>query len=165
MNDVIFGLGANIGEPVSQLATAVERLESLVDLVAVSGVYRTQPVGFLEQPDFFNLVLVGRSAAAPTSLLAEAVRIEREMGRIRAFPNAPRTIDIDLLAWTGPPLDTPQLTVPHPRLHLRAFVLVPLAEVAPAWRHPFSGLTASEMLAALDSPGAIERIGELPARD
>lgn len=164
MNEVIFGLGANIGEPVSQLAAAVERLETVVDLVAVSGVYRTQPVGFLEQPDFFNLVLVGRSASAPDSLLEEAVRIEREMGRTRTFANAPRTIDIDLLAWSGPPLDTPQLTIPHPRLHLRSFVLGPLAEVAPAWRHPFSGLTALEMLAALESPGAIERIGELPTR-
>ena len=163
MDEVIFGLGSNLGRPRRQLATAVERLRSVVEGVRVSGVYRTRPVGFEEQPDFLNLVLVGSSAQPPERLLSEALRIERELGRVRTFPNAPRTIDIDLLAIGEIVLESEGLTLPHPRLHLRPFMLVPLAEVAPEWRHPILDLTAPEMLAALSEKGGVERIGELAA--
>lgn len=161
MDDVILGLGSNIGRPRRQLAAAVEMLRSVVQDARVSGVYRTEPVGFAEQPDFFNLVLVGRSSEPPRRLLAEALRIERELGRVRTFPNAPRTIDIDLLAVGDTILEDAGLILPHPRLPHRAFVLVPLAEVAPEWRHPVLHLTATEMLAGVTNAGRVERVGEL----
>lgn len=161
MNDVYYGLGANLGEPAAQLASAVAMLGRVVEVVKVSGVYRTEPVGFRDQPDFFNLAVLARSASPPEMLLAGAVEIERALGRARSFPNAPRTIDIDLLDWSGPPIDVPGLTIPHPRMHLRAFVLAPLDEVAPTWRHPLLGATAAELMSILESPGRIERVGEL----
>lgn len=163
MEDVIFGLGANVGDPQAQLAAAVRMLGEFVEITAVSSVYRTEPAGFRDQPDFFNLVVVGSSALPPEALLAGVARIERELGRVRSFANAPRTIDIDILAHGGGTVHTPDLDIPHPRLHERAFVLAPLAEVAPTWRHPILGLTAAEMLAALESHGRIERVGDLPA--
>jgi 2-amino-4-hydroxy-6-hydroxymethyldihydropteridine diphosphokinase len=163
MREVIFGLGANLGEPRLQLARAVEMLAEVVEVASCSSVYRSEPAGFRDQPDFFNLIVLARSAEDPGVLLGEALRIERELGRARTFRNAPRSIDIDLISWSGPPVETPELVLPHPRLHQRAFVLVPLAEVAPSWRHPLLGSTASELLAALGDAGRIERVGELPA--
>lgn len=158
---MIFGLGANLGDPVAQLARAVDRLREVIEVERVSGVYRTDPVGFADQPDFYNLVVLGRSDAAPRALLDEAVRIERELGRVRTFPNAPRIIDIDLLARGDDHEESPEVIVPHPRLHQRAFVLVPLQEIAPDWLHPSLGLNPAQMLAALPEPGRIERVGEL----
>lgn len=158
---VLFGLGSNIGRPRRQLALAVAKLREVLNGVRVSGVYRTEPVGYAEQPDFYNLVLVGKSADPPRRLLSEALRIERELGRVRTFPNAPRTIDIDLLAAGDLVVDKARITLPHPRLQHRAFVLVPLAEVAPEWRHPLLHQTAAEMLSALTDPGRVERVGEL----
>jgi 2-amino-4-hydroxy-6-hydroxymethyldihydropteridine diphosphokinase len=163
MSEVLFGLGSNLGRPRRQLAAAVEMLRSAVEGVRVSSVYRTTPVGFAEQPDFLNIVLAGSSSEPPERLLAEALRIEGELGRVRTFPNAPRTIDIDLLALSDIVIEKQGLVLPHPRLHQRPFVLVPLAEVAPEWRHPVLGLTAEEMLAALSEKGGVERIGELAA--
>lgn len=162
MNEVIYGLGANLGDPLRQLAAAVRMLSETVEVRKVSGVYRTEPVGYREQPDFFNLVLLAGSPDAPEALLAEAIRIEQQLGRIRTFPNAPRAIDIDLLGWDGSLIETPALVLPHPRMHLRAFVLAPLTEIAPSWLHPRLGLTAAEMLGAIGSHERIERVGELP---
>jgi 2-amino-4-hydroxy-6-hydroxymethyldihydropteridine diphosphokinase len=159
---VLLGLGANLGDPVRQLARAVERLREVVEVEAVSSVYRTEPVGHREQPDFHNLVVRGRTALAPHDLLARAQEIERELGRVRTFTNAPRSIDLDLLACGERVLDTPDLVLPHPRMHQRAFVLVPLAEVAPEWRHPVFKRTARELLQQAPTPARVERWGELP---
>jgi 2-amino-4-hydroxy-6-hydroxymethyldihydropteridine diphosphokinase len=159
---VILALGANVGDPLAQLAAAVARLREVIEVTAVSGVYRTPPVGFIDQPDFYNLVVIGRSAAPTESLLTEVLRIEQELGRVRTFRNAPRTIDIDILAHGARQLRTPALEIPHPRLHERTFVLLPLAEIAPQWRHPVLGRSAERMLADLGSTSGIERVGELP---
>ena len=159
---VLLGLGANLGDPVRQLARAVERLRRVVEVEAVSSVYRTEPVGHREQPDFHYLVVRGRTALAPHDLLARALEIERELGRVRAFPNAPRPMDVDLLAHGDRVLETPELVLPHPRMHQRAFVLVPLAEVAPEWRHPVFKQTARELLQQAATPARVERWGELP---
>ncbi|HEV2147687.1 MAG TPA: 2-amino-4-hydroxy-6-hydroxymethyldihydropteridine diphosphokinase [Longimicrobiaceae bacterium] len=159
---VLLGLGANQGDPVLQLARAVERLAQVLDVEAVSSVFRTEPVGHRQQPDFYNLVVRARTSLSPVTLLERTREVERELGRVRTFPNAPRTLDVDLLAYGERILDTPELTVPHPRMHGRAFVLVPLAEVAPGWRHPLLGRTARELLALAGTLERIERWGPLP---
>ncbi len=100
--------------------------------------------------------------ALPAELLQQIHHLENQLGRTRTFPNAPRTIDIDLLAYGDLVLDTPELILPHPRLHQRAFVLVPLLEIAPAWRHPVFGKTAAELLSAAGPLERIERVGSLP---
>lgn len=159
---VLIGLGSNLDEPVERLAEAVRRLAPELEVLATSSVYRSEPVGHREQPDFYNAVVRGRTALAPGALLARLLAVEEEMGRRRSFRNGPRTIDLDLLACGERVLDTPELTLPHPRMAERAFVLVPLAEVAPGWRHPLLGRTARELLAEAGTLERIERWGRLP---
>jgi 2-amino-4-hydroxy-6-hydroxymethyldihydropteridine diphosphokinase len=159
--EVLLGLGANLGRPLEQLRAAVESLARIVTNLRLSSLYRTEPVGYAGQPEYLNVVCGGSTTLAPGELLAATREIEDSLGRVRTAPNAPRTIDIDILAYNSRVVATPELTIPHPRLAQRAFVLVPLAEVAPQWRHPVTGLTAEEMLRAAGSLEKIERIGEL----
>jgi 2-amino-4-hydroxy-6-hydroxymethyldihydropteridine diphosphokinase len=136
--------------------TAVQRLESLGRVAEVSSLYQTEPVGYLEQPRFLNAVVALETALPPADLLRALLGIERDLGRTRSFPNAPRTLDLDLLLVDELVLDTPELTLPHPRLHERAFVLVPLAELAPDMVHPGSGQTVRELVRALPDGGRVE---------
>lgn len=159
--EVLLGLGANVGDPLRQIAAAVKALRGFVADIEVSSVYRTEPVGFAEQPDFHNLVVRGRTTLGAEALLDRVLEVEREMGRERTFRNAPRVIDIDLLAYGEAIVDTPRLVLPHPGIPTRGFVLHPLAEVAPAWRHPASGKTARELLEAASTLERVERIGPL----
>jgi 2-amino-4-hydroxy-6-hydroxymethyldihydropteridine diphosphokinase len=158
---VLLGLGANLGEPLLQLRRAVERLGEILAVQAVSSVYRTEPVGLREQPDFFNLVVRGRARLGPLRTMREILRLEAELGRERSAPNAPRTIDIDLLAHGDRTRAGAELVLPHPRLHERAFVLVPLREVAPDWVHPRLGLSAEELLRRAGPQPRVERWGSL----
>ena len=144
--EVLLGLGANVGDSLAQLTLANERLARTGSIVAVSSVYRSAPVGYRDQPDFYNVVLTGRTQLSPKELLTGIHEIEHALGRTRPFPNAPRTIDIDILAYGDLVVDAPELTLPHPRMHRRAFVLVPLAEIAPEWIHPVYHQTATELL-------------------
>lgn len=129
----------------------------------MSSVYRTAPVGFAEQPDFLNLVVAGHTRLSPGELLREAHGLEEEMGRLRTFRNAPRPIDIDLLAYGDRVVRTAELELPHPGIPGRGFVLHPLDEVAPRWRHPVLGKTARELLAAAGRLERVEKLGALPA--
>jgi 2-amino-4-hydroxy-6-hydroxymethyldihydropteridine diphosphokinase len=160
--EVALGLGANLTNPVAQLFEAVRRLSAVVRITAVSSVYCSEPMGYREQPDFFNIVCMGRTEIPGRDLLSVAQRIESELERTRSFRDAPRTIDIDILTYGNLVLDTPSLSLPHPRLHQRAFVLVPLADIAPEWRHPVFGKTAAELLAEAGPLERIERVGPLP---
>jgi 2-amino-4-hydroxy-6-hydroxymethyldihydropteridine diphosphokinase len=160
--DVYLGLGANLDDPAARLAEAVERLGRVLTVVAVSSVYRTEPVGHRDQPDFLNAVVHARTRLAPAEVLAACLRVEAEMGRVRTFANAPRRIDVDVLAHGDAVILTPSLALPHPRIAVRGFVLHPLAEVAPSWRHPVLGRTAAELLAAAGPPERVERAGPPP---
>ena len=162
MTSVLLGLGSNQDDPLQRLEEAVRRLEEVVAVDAVSSVYRTEPVGYATQPDFLNVVLAARTERGAGELLEAVLEVEREMGRARSFRNAPRVIDIDLLAYGDRVMSTERLTLPHAELARRGFVLHPLAEVAPEWRHPVLGVTARELLLRAVKLERVERIGVLP---
>ncbi|MDQ3226103.1 MAG: 2-amino-4-hydroxy-6-hydroxymethyldihydropteridine diphosphokinase [Chloroflexota bacterium] len=149
MATAIIGLGSNLGDRAATLQEAVRQLHTLGRITAVSGLYETEPVGFREQPPFLNAVVGLETTRHPNDIMRELLAIERDLGRERTFRNAPRTLDLDLLLLGDTVLDTPLLTLPHPRLHERAFVLAPLAEIAAGAMHPVFRQTVSDMLAAL----------------
>jgi 2-amino-4-hydroxy-6-hydroxymethyldihydropteridine diphosphokinase len=153
MTMAYIGLGSNLGDRMVTLRTAVLRLEPLGRIAGISSLYETEPIGYLEQPPFLNAVVALDTELAPGELLSALLRIERDLGRKRSFPNAPRTLDLDLLLVDELVLDNPELTLPHPRLHERAFVLVPLAELAPEMVHPGSGQAVRELVRALPDGG------------
>lgn len=146
MARVYLGLGSNLGDREAHLRDAVRRLGRVVEILRISSVYRSEPVGYVEQPDFWNLVVEARTSLEPEALLRDVHRIEDELGRTRPFPNAPRVIDIDVLLYDDVVVETPELTIPHPRMLERAFVLRPLAELAPGLRDPRSGERIAERL-------------------
>jgi 2-amino-4-hydroxy-6-hydroxymethyldihydropteridine diphosphokinase len=138
-------LGANLNDPQTTVRLAFAELAQLPQsrLRASSSLYRTAPVGFAGQPDFINAVAEIATERDADDLLEALFAIERHFGRIRAEKNGPRTLDLDLLLYDDRVCDTPHLHLPHPRLHLRAFVVVPLAEIAPTVRIPGRGSLAA----------------------
>jgi 2-amino-4-hydroxy-6-hydroxymethyldihydropteridine diphosphokinase len=162
---VAFGLGANLGDASAAVDDAVRRLSDAPELIAArcSPYYWTAPVGGPPgQPAYCNAVLVADSAASPGALLALAHQVEQAHGRRREVRWGPRTLDIDILAVEGVRSDDPALTLPHPRAAERAFVLVPWAEVDPAFVVPGRGATVAELLAALP-PAARAEVRPAPA--
>lgn len=157
----IVGLGANLGDAPAQLRVAVRGLARHGRIVRVSSLYRTQPVGGPPQPDFSNAVCVLEAGGTSRELLRQLQRMELEMGRVRAERYGSRTIDLDLLDFAGEVRNDPDLVLPHPEIARRAFVLVPLGEVAPKWRHPVLHRTALELLAAVPGSRSVRRIGPL----
>jgi 2-amino-4-hydroxy-6-hydroxymethyldihydropteridine diphosphokinase len=126
-------LGANLGDPLATVSAAIQALRGLdcAEFVAASSLYRTAPVGLRHQPDFINAVVELVAVSPAPTLLQALFDIEARFGRVRSAKNAPRTLDLDLLLYGDEVRDDPALTLPHPRLHERAFVLAPLAELAP----------------------------------
>ena len=145
-------LGANIGAPAAQVRSAVEALASIAEtrLAAVSSLYRSAAVGYTDQPDFINAVAKVETTLPPRALLDALLAIERRFGRERAFQNAPRTLDLDLVLYDEIEVHEPGLTIPHPRMHERAFVMVPLAEIAPDQTVPGRG-RVRELARSVDS--------------
>ena len=145
------GLGSNIGDRKANIREALRRLRGVkgVAVLKVSSLHETEPVGGPPQADFLNAACEVEAALTPRGLLRAALRIEREMGRLRGVRWGPRVIDIDILLCDDKVVEDAELTVPHPRLAGRRFVLEPLAEIAPAARHPKSGKTVAEMLDSL----------------
>ena len=149
------GAGANLGEPVRQIKQALDELEKSpgVRLLGASSLYRTQPVGPVEQPPFINAVFALECGMNPHELLALLLSVEEKMGRIRGERWGPRVIDLDLLFYDEMVISGQGLEVPHPRLHERRFVLVPLVELAPDIIHPVIKKTVFDVLAALPAEG------------
>jgi len=162
---ILVGLGSNLAAPGLQssqdvLENAVKSLKMRgVSLLRCSSWFRSAPVPVSDQPWFLNGVAVVATDLAPQRLLATLHEVEAEYSRVRSVRNASRTLDLDLLAYGARVIDEPEgLKLPHPRLAERAFVLEPLVEVAPDWRHPITGLTATEMLARLPAGQVVERL-------
>lgn len=139
MAAVYLGLGTNLGDREGNLREALRRLDRIVSIDAVSTVYLSAPIGYREQPDFWNVVIRACTTQAPIDLLHSLKRIEKELGRRSSFRNAPRPIDIDILLYGEVRLAGPELVLPHPRMLERAFVLRPLLELDPEARDPRTG--------------------------
>jgi 2-amino-4-hydroxy-6-hydroxymethyldihydropteridine diphosphokinase len=155
---VYLGLGANVGDRLANLRTALARLQTLARLEEVSSLYETQPQGVSDQPLFLNAVCRVATGLEPPALLRFLKNLEWEIGRRPGGQTwGPRPIDLDILLYDDRVVDAPELKVPHPRLAERAFVLVPLAELAPELRHPLLGKTMKELLASVGEKG-VKRI-------
>ena len=152
------GIGANLDDPAARVRGAFASLDAMpgTRLVKRSSLYRTEPQGYRAQPDFVNAVAELETALAPRELLGQLQAVEAGAGRRRSFANAPRTLDLDLLLYGAQRIDESELVVPHPRMHERAFVLVPLLEIAPDAEIPGTG-TARQCLARLIGQ-AVERL-------
>jgi 2-amino-4-hydroxy-6-hydroxymethyldihydropteridine diphosphokinase len=146
------GLGANLGNPSLQLAEALQRLQAAeeVEVTRVSTFYRNPPLGPEDQPWYVNAAARVRTRLGPEELLRLLQQVETALGRVRAERWGPRRLDLDLLLYNGEVILAPDLVVPHPEMHRRAFVLAPLAEIAPQAWHPVLHKTAGDLLAALD---------------
>ncbi len=146
MTQVYLSLGTNLGERLDNLATARAMLSPDVRVEKLSSVYETAPWGYSDQANFYNQVLLGKTMLTPLRLLNKLKRIEKMMGREQTFRYGPRVIDLDILFYESRIINTKRLQIPHPRLQERAFVLVPLVEIAPDFVHPQLGLTVQALL-------------------
>ena len=161
------GLGSNLGDRLGTLQSAVDCLGSqpqISALLQMSTVYESEPVGIVEQPDFLNACVSVRTEASPQDLLRCLVRVEELHHRQRSVRWGPRTLDLDLLLYGDRSMSSPQLTVPHPRMSQRCFVLVPLCEIAPDLLHPLSGRAFAEYCRDLDCSAQVRPSGALKTR-
>lgn len=152
MSKAFISIGSNIGDRLYHLKEAVRILHAheKVSVTAVSSIYDTAPVGYADQADFLNLVIEVKTELDAPSLLAVCQGIEIELGRVRDIRWGPRTVDLDILLYNHDNIETESLIVPHPRMHERAFVLIPLLEIAPTVTHPMTGQRFSEEAAVQD---------------
>ena len=161
---ILIGIGGNLesaryGPPRDTLSAALAALTAeRIRILTRSGWYRTEPVPQSDQPWFVNAVVSLATELSAKDLLTVLQTTERHFGRIRGEPNGPRILDLDILDYQGEVMNATSLVLPHPRLHERRFVLMPIAEIAPDWRHPILGLTAAQLLARLSSEQQIERL-------
>ncbi|MBV6397467.1 MAG: Bifunctional folate synthesis protein [Anaerolineales bacterium] len=152
-HDIFIALGTNLGDRPANLTNALASLPPDFERVRSSRIYETPPWGHTDQPAFLNMALHARTDLGPSESLARLKQIEVEMGREQTFRWGPRLIDLDILFYDDLVIDSPPLAVPHPRLHERAFVLVPLMDVAPDLTHPVLGQSIRQLLTAVDPSG------------
>ena len=155
---VYLSLGSNIGDRAANLQSAIEELSRFGKVAAVSSFYETEPVEFTKQPLFLNCAVSLDTEKTPGQLLRALLEIERTMGRLRTQQKGPRKIDIDILLFGDSSVNTATLTIPHPAMHERRFVLEPLAEIAPDARHPLLNKTARELRDSLPLGQAVRRV-------
>jgi 2-amino-4-hydroxy-6-hydroxymethyldihydropteridine diphosphokinase len=158
MQIIYLSLGSNVGDREANLRAAIAALEDAgVRVRRVSSFYETEPVDFLEQPWFLNCIVKGETKLPAPALLRELRQIETRMGSKKLIAKGPRLIDMDILLYGEETLDTPELQVPHPRMHLRRFVLVPLAEIAPKLQHPSWKRTVKQLLEKTPDRSTVRR--------
>jgi 2-amino-4-hydroxy-6-hydroxymethyldihydropteridine diphosphokinase len=150
---VYLALGSNVGDRLSNLKEAIASLSPQMDVKAKSHVYETPPWGYENQSPFYNQVIKVKTYLEPERLLRHLKRLEVALGRKPSFQNGPRSIDIDMLFYDDLIMNTPVVTLPHPRLHERGFVLLPLMDIAPELMHPVSQKSVREMIASCDLSG------------
>jgi 2-amino-4-hydroxy-6-hydroxymethyldihydropteridine diphosphokinase len=158
MHTTYLALGTNLGNRTENLRAALDALSPSVVIRLSSPIYETPPWGLTDQPAFLNMVVRGETDLEPAALLQHLKRLETELGRVPSVHWGPRLIDMDILFYDDLILDMPGLTIPHPHLHERAFVLVPLANLAPDLVHPMLGKPVRNLLAAVDTTG-VKRYG------
>ena len=160
---IFLGLGSNLGSREEHLRDGIGLLARSLTIHEISSVYETEPWGYTEQPPFLNAVCRAETSMAPEELLLFCQRVERTVGRRPTFRYGPRVLDVDILAYGDQVIATPTLVVPHARMAERAFVLVPLAEMAPDWEHPVLGKSAAQLLKEVSGTEGVSLRGRLPA--
>ena len=157
---VYLGLGSNVGDRLGNLSSAVERLGQKMRVQLISSIYETDPVGYEDQPLFFNVVVGVETGLTPVQLLNVTKKIEADLGRTPSFRDAPRIIDIDILLYDELIMTTQDLVIPHPRMEERAFVLVPLLEIAPDVRDPRNRQVFKDYLSSVGGVDGVRLIKE-----
>ena len=158
-HNVYLSLGSNLGDRARNLRDAIAALRKAgIDVTRISSMYETEPVDYLDQPWFLNIAIEAETELAAAALLQNLRGIEAQMGSKKLVSKGPRLIDLDILLYGDETIDTPELQVPHTRMHLRRFVLEPLAEIAPNVCHPVSGLSAAEMLANSPDKSTVRKL-------
>lgn len=161
MTKVFLGLGSNLGNRGKNILEAITYLSGILTVVRMSSLYETEPEEYKDQPDFINCVLQAEYSDRPRLLLSEIKQIERKMGRTTSFRAAPRVIDIDILLFGDSVIEEADLYVPHPRIDGRKFVLIPMAEIDPDFKHPVTHKSIADLVSELDSQSRVMKVGTI----
>ncbi len=160
LREIIYlSLGSNLGDREANLESVFEELPPAIEMIVRSSIYQTEPWGFKDQPDFLNMVVQGKTELSPRELLVYLKKIEKKIGRKPSFIYGPRLVDIDILFYGKKVVDEVSLTIPHKKIPERAFVLVPLMEIAPDLKFPDSDQTISNLVSSIDTSGVSLYIG------
>lgn len=157
-NNFFLGLSSNLGNRIKNIKTAISHLKKISKIKQISSYYETEPVGYLDQDWFINIVIEGKTTLGPQDLLEQCLKIENNMGRVRKIKNGPRNIDIDLLYYEERIITTKHLTLPHPEIQNRNFVLTPLSEISPKMIHPILKKDSQQLLKELRNPDTVKKL-------